>query len=130
MTWQFEGLVIGSLVVGLFLYAIFYFQQKKQRLEWELERAQENMRKLQSELLLKTSESQEYSLENAQLGARLDEERKNACEKMKLIQLAQEDMRSAFKAASSDSLKSAQGTFFELAKETFDKLNIPFFFQD
>ena len=121
MTWQFEGMVIGSLVVGLFLYAIFYFQQKKQRLEWELERAQENMRKTQSELVLRTTESQEYSLENAELHARLDEERKKANEKMQLIQLAQEDMRSAFKAVSSDSLKSAQSTFFELAKETFDK---------
>src|ERR1700730_4945844 len=121
MAWQVESTVIGTLFVGLFLYFIFYFRQKKEKLEWELRSLEENIGKLESELALKTKESQECLLENAELYARLDEERKKAEEKMQLIQKSQEDMRSIFKAVSSDSLKSAQTSFFELAKETFDK---------
>lgn len=121
ITWQFESMAASALTVGLFLYAFFYFRQKKEKLEWELQRAKESIRTLQNELAIRSEESREYSLENAGLHARVDEERKKAEEKMKLIQQAQEDMRSIFKAVSSDSLQFAQKSFFELAKETFDK---------
>ncbi len=60
-------------------------------------------------------------IELAQTRVRLEEEKKQAVEKMQLILQAQETMKDSFKALASDTLKSQQTAFFDVAKTTFEK---------
>jgi len=55
------------------------------------------------------------------LNAILEQERKQTAEKMSLIEKAQTELSNAFKALSSDALKSNNQTFLELAKTTLEK---------
>jgi DNA recombination protein RmuC len=57
----------------------------------------------------------------AELGTRLTEERKAAAEKLALLNNAQEKLTDAFKALSSDALRSNNQTFIELATATLEK---------
>ncbi|MDB6080840.1 MAG: hypothetical protein JWO53_112 [Chlamydiia bacterium] len=79
---------------------------------------------LEKALLSKTNELQDMKLQNMELKTRLEEERRSSDEKIDLLMQAQEAMKTSFKALSSDALKWNQTTFFELAKETFDKYQI------
>ena len=122
MTWVFEGMGMGAVVfLGLLVCALFYFQRKKEKLQWELSQAAMHIQKLERELALKTASSFEFSLENRALAVQLDEEKKKSDEKMLALLQAQEEMRATFKALSSDTLRANQSSFFELAKETFEK---------
>src|SRR5258708_4590038 len=113
-----------ALQIGAFFY--FYHQNEKRRarIELELEMTQENAlstrHKLESreeELLFKEKEISALLQENRGLQVWLEEEKKTRAELMKL----EEEMKAVFKAVSSDALRSTQSSFFELAKETFDK---------
>jgi len=53
--------------------------------------------------------------------ARLEEERRNAIEKLALLNEAQQKLSDAFKALSADALKSNNQSFLELAKATLEK---------
>lgn len=57
----------------------------------------------------------------AQAVIRLEEERKQAQEKEKLLLFAQETLKDSFKALSSDTLRHQQAAFFDVAKATFEK---------
>jgi len=57
----------------------------------------------------------------AQLGTTLDQERKQAEEKLAMINDAQRKLADAFKALASDALKSNNQSFLELAKATLEK---------
>ena len=57
----------------------------------------------------------------AELATRLTEERKAAAEKLALLNNAQEQLADAFKALSSDALRSNNQTFIELATITLEK---------
>src|SRR5215510_2593090 len=57
----------------------------------------------------------------AELSTRLTEERKAAAEKLALLNNAQEQLADAFKALSSDALRSNNQTFIELAQITLEK---------
>lgn len=52
---------------------------------------------------------------------RLEEEKKQAEAKMQLIRQAQDVMRDSFKALASDTLRTQQTAFFDVAKTTFEK---------
>jgi DNA recombination protein RmuC len=58
---------------------------------------------------------------HAALSAAIDEERKNAMEKFTMLNEAQQKLGDAFKALSSDALKSNNQAFLELAKSTLEK---------
>ncbi len=59
--------------------------------------------------------------ELASLETRIDEERKAAADKLALLDHARQQLADAFKALSSDALKSNNQSFLDLAKETLEK---------
>ncbi len=65
-----------------------------------------------------------FRAEKAALGVRLEEERKAAGEKLAVLEEARQKLSDAFKALSSDALKSNNQAFLELAKETLEKHQI------
>jgi len=83
---------------------------------------------MESAILLKEKRLTEIQTENADLRAKLSEietrlveERKAGEEKLKLLDEAREKMSDAFKALSSDALKSSNQSFLELARETLER---------
>lgn len=60
-------------------------------------------------------------IELAQTHVRLDEEKKQAQGKVQILLQAQEAMKDSFKALASDTLRSQQTAFFDVAKTTFEK---------
>jgi len=83
---------------------------------------------MESAILLKEKRLTEIQTENADLRAklaeietRLVEERKAGEEKLKLLDEAREKLSDAFKALSSDALKSSNQSFLELARETLER---------
>ena len=122
MTWVFEGMGIGlTLFLGLLVCALFYFYSLQERLQWLLSNALTHIHQLQDTHHLKAATLHEFSLENRALTVQLEEEKKKSDEKMLALLQAQEEMRATFKALSSDTLRANQSSFFELAKETFEK---------
>jgi DNA recombination protein RmuC len=61
--------------------------------------------------------------DNATLTTRLDEERKNAGEKLALLEQAQVKLADTFKALSAESLRSNNQSFMDLAKTTLEKFH-------
>ena len=97
----FSGLIgiIAALLLGA-LAAFLIFRGKESRL-------MEKMSDLKSE--------------NSQLRTQLEGERHLAGDKLALLQEASQGLRDAFKALSSDALKSNNQAFLELAKTTLEK---------
>jgi DNA recombination protein RmuC len=60
-------------------------------------------------------------LELTGVKVRLEEEQKQAQEKLQIIRQAQESMKDSFKALASDTLRSQQSVFLDVAKTTFEK---------
>jgi DNA recombination protein RmuC len=124
------GILIG-LGLGLLLGAAagWLLQQAKQATL--LERVQGKDEQLKESLAAKTKAEEETALlrdENtglktdlSQLETRLHEERKAAEAKLSLLNEAQQQLSDAFKALSSDALKSNNQAFLELAKTTLEK---------
>lgn len=63
----------------------------------------------------------EITAQKSSIETALEKERKNADEKLALLEQAQEKWAVAFKALSADALKSNNTTFVDLAKQTFEK---------
>jgi DNA recombination protein RmuC len=83
---------------------------------------------MESAILLKEKRLAEIQTENADLKAKLSEletrlveERKAGEEKLKLLDEARQKLSDAFKALSSDALKSSNQSFLELARETLER---------
>ena len=97
----FSGLIgiIAALLLGA-LAAFLVFRGKESRL----------MEKLS-----------DLKSENSELQTRLEGERRLAGDKLALLQEASQGLRDAFKALSSDALKSNNQAFLELAKTTLEK---------
>lgn len=70
---------------------------------------------------LRTTESQSKS-KIAELETKLDQQSKQAQEKLELLSQAQQQLTNTFKALSSDAMKSSAQTFLELASARFEKL--------
>ena len=66
-------------------------------------------------------EVRELVTKQSELKTQINEERKNAEEKLSLVDKAQVKLLDAFKALSSDALKSNNQSFLELAKTTLEK---------
>jgi len=77
--------------------------------------------KTSKKLTAKNDELVELQKQFALLSAKLDTEKKHAQEKIAFLEHAQEAMSTTFKAISADTLKSTQTSFFEVAKQTFEK---------
>ena len=84
--------------------------------------------KLEEALLSKTVENSmllrdlsNFKAKEAELQMQLSKERQIANEKLELLSQAQEKLSDAFKALSSDALKSNNQSFLELAKTTLEK---------
>lgn len=84
----------------------------------ELERMIESEKKKKEET---SDENTELRTRISKLATRMEEERKAAEEKLKIIENAQEELSNAFKAMSSEALKSNNVSFLELASETLGK---------
>jgi DNA recombination protein RmuC len=83
---------------------------------------------MESAILLKEKRITDMQTENADIKAKLSEletrlveERKAGEEKLKLLDNAREKLSDAFKALSSDALKSSNQSFLELARETLER---------
>jgi DNA recombination protein RmuC len=86
-------------------------------LESELQQQEQNLHTLNQEITrLKQAE--------AGLVTTLDKERKATAEKLELLEHARQELSDAFKALSSDALKSNNQSFLELAKETLEKFQL------
>jgi DNA recombination protein RmuC len=115
---------IFIIFLSLFFYLYLIKEKKLQRLNWELESFKSLSQDAQNELLkakqlleVREKESRELHQENAVLTVKLEEEKKKREELLRV----EEVMKTTFKAVSSDALRLTQTSFFELAKETFDK---------
>lgn len=80
-------------------------------------------RDAQKEEYIQSLASQITSLKQriAELETRIEEERKNAAEKLALLNEAQQKLTDTFKALSSDALKNNNSTFLDLAKNTLER---------
>ena len=80
---------------------------------FEREKANEQLQSLAADLKARISE----------ISARLDEERKAASEKLAVLDDAQKKLSDAFKALSSEALKSNNQSFLTLARSEFEKIS-------
>jgi DNA recombination protein RmuC len=100
--------VVSLLILSAFylLYQLAIYKERNSRLK-RVEEEVVALRQEKSQLLEKV--------------ARLEEEKKQGLEKQLLLSQAEEQLKNAFKAVSSDVLKDSQSSFFTIAKETFEK---------
>ena len=131
------GLVIGAIAVWCLLRTKVQYAGEKARAEAEpvraalaerlqareqqiqsltgaLDKANEEFKRLQNELM---SECED----RAELQARLDAERKAAEEKLAVIQDAKQQLTDAFKALSAEALKNNNQSFLQLANAALEK---------
>src|SRR5581483_8092473 len=115
------ALVFLSLFVIFLLQKLRLSELKKMELEVEFKGLTEKNASQEDELQRRQEALQELQKENAQflselsgLKVRLEEERKNFSEKISFLGKAQEELKTTFKAASSDVLQENQKTFFGL----------------
>lgn len=94
------GAIMIEALAGLFFVAAAFFAYRSFALQQQLGFVQ---------------------IELAQTRVRLDEEKKQAQSKLQLLIQAQEAMKDSFKALASDTLRSQQTAFFDVAKTTFEK---------
>jgi DNA recombination protein RmuC len=134
------GIVLGSVLVWLVMrnktrQAVREVQSQgelqKSILAERLRAREEKIEELKTEL----SEGEEavYDLQNkvtelktgaSELETRIQEERKAAQEKLELLEDARNKLSDAFKALSSEALKSSNESFLELAQETLEKFQV------
>lgn len=76
---------------------------------------------LSSEVTTLRDENSNLKIKLAEANTRMEEERKSAQEKLKLLNEAQTELANAFKALSDDALKSNNQAFLELARATLEK---------
>lgn len=99
--------------------------EERTRLEGEQRRLAEREEELRAERGRTTAlEAERRVLETsaAELGERLEQERRAAAEKIALLDRAQQALSDSFKALSAEALKSNNEAFLQLAKGSFEKL--------
>ena len=112
-------LLAGALLGALIAYLIgkssrTVLADRKAALEQEL---------VSARVALDRADSENRSLVEAktELATKLDDERKNAAEKLKLLSDASEQLRVQFKALAATALESNNTSFLELAKSTLER---------
>lgn len=76
---------------------------------------------LSSEVTTLRDENSNLKIKLAEANTKMEEERKSAQEKLKILNEAQTELANAFKALSDDALKSNNQAFLELARATLEK---------
>jgi len=123
------SIVIGAICAGVF---VFLLNQKKiKRLEGEIKAESERrivaeekssrIPELESSIEEKENENSQLREERTSLKTTLEEQQKAWEEKRALLNEAKEKLSDAFKALSSDALKSSNEEFLRLAKTTLEK---------
>jgi len=93
-------------------------------LEATLRQVQEDLQNARKDLDGKSQKVTELSEANARLETNLANEKRLAQEQMELLNRAREELSNAFKALSSEALKSNNQSFLQLAKETLEKYQV------
>jgi len=120
------GALIGGIIAALATWLVLRTQAAtlRERLVARDGRIAELEARLNQELGQTTTAQAELALlrqESATLETRLVEERKSAAEKLALLSEAQAKLSDAFKALSSEALKSNNESFLNLARATLEK---------
>ena len=133
----FVGLAVGAAATWLVVRGAAGHAYERGKTEGDAERAalseridarQQTIDELNSRVRQADEEARDaqareaqLNVRAAQLGTTLDQERKQAEEKLAMINDAQRKLADAFKALASDALKSNNQSFLELAKATLEK---------
>ena len=133
----FVGLAAGAAATWLVMRGAARHAYERGRTEGDAERAalseridarQQTIDELNSRVRQADEEARDaqareaqLNVRAAQLGTTLDQERKQAEEKLAMINEAQRKLTDAFKALASEALKSNNQSFLELAKATLEK---------
>jgi len=131
------GIGVGAGVAGTALYVLARSRYAagrdagaadRARLEAELEAARRDVAQLredasrrEQDLEARRGEIAALGEQRAELRERLDQERRQAEEKLKLLEQARSQLSDAFKGLSADALKSNNQQFLELARSTLEK---------
>lgn len=132
-------LLITGLIIGIFVGGVIVWLWERKASQGEIARLREqhaelnaknemleqqlaDLRSTEKELTqaieAKNSEITQLKSEAAKLNERLEQEQKQAAEKLALLDEAEQKLNNAFKALSAEALKSNNQSFLELAKET------------
>ncbi|MGB0712384.1 MAG: DNA recombination protein RmuC [Gammaproteobacteria bacterium] len=84
-------------------------------------RLEERAQALESRLEAKTRQYSDAEADKRQLNERLAQERRQAADKLAVVQEAQKELSDAFKALSAQALKSNNESFMQLARTVLDK---------
>lgn len=114
---------------ALFLFLLLQEKAKRMRLEVNqatlLERSS-RIPELEEQLRSRLDDIEFYKQQHNIADTLLKEERRHSQEKLELLQNAENQLKAMFKALSHETLKEQQSSFFELARETFDKYRAGF----
>jgi DNA recombination protein RmuC len=97
--------------------------ERAQSYKKQLDDAQQQIQQRDDRLEQLRGELNQHHAEQARLTTRLEEERKNAGEKLALIEQAQTTLANTFKALSAETLRSNNQSFMDLAKTTLEKFH-------
>lgn len=120
---------VGGVLVSApwFIYARSRYASGKQNVHSDLMVALAEANQLRARLELgeqaldaKREEAARLGMEKAELRERLEQQRRQAEEKLKLVEQARENLSDAFKALSSEALKSNNEEFLKLAKTSLE----------
>ncbi len=126
------GVLLGLVIAGALAW---YFQaaqnslraanavsnERESSLTTQLSAATSKQAVVEEQSSALTADKAELQVKVSKLETRLEDERKAAREKLALLEEAQAKLSDAFKALSSDALKSNNQSFLELAKATLEK---------
>ena len=120
------GLLIGALLAVIATWLVL--RTKTATLEERLASRDDQVADLESRLSQETAraamtqtELEAWRFQAGTLEARMEEERKSSAEKLEILQEAQVRLSNAFKALSSEALKSNNAAFLSLAQATLEK---------
>lgn len=123
------GLIIGAVLSAFFTWRKHGKTEEQlaasravlQEKEAKISEAGKQLETLSADNRRLVEQMSERQAAMASLEARMTEERKAATEKLALLDQAQRQLSDAFKALSSDALRSNNQSFLELARETLEK---------
>jgi DNA recombination protein RmuC len=122
----FLGTVIGTILAGVGVWLALRthaatLQERLAAREIKIAELDARLDEQTDQAILAQSESMQIRQESAKLETRLQEERKAAAEKLAMLNEAQARLSDAFKALSSEALKSNNAVFLNLAQATLEK---------
>lgn len=119
---SFVGLIIGFLWGKLRAANSAVLEERLHQRDIQLAELRAGLDERERELGALREQVSALRSERAELEVRIEEERRAAQEKVRLLEEARERLSDTFKALSSDALKNNNQSFLDLAKQTFEKL--------